>query len=82
VDTQVIEWHERLRTAQYFYRDTIKQSHCDQIDLAISIGDVNHVVLGPDQIGLVCPQFSELLFSDDSYQVYELFDQELIPDMQ
>lgn len=76
VDSEVIEWHNRLKTAQNFYRDTIRQSQCNQIDRAISIGVVNHVVLGPDQLGLVCPQFSKLLFADDSYQVYRLHGQE------
>ena len=72
VDTEVIEWQNRLKIAQNFYRDTLKQSHCTQIDRAVSTGSINHVVLGPDQHGLVCPQFSELLFSDGSYQVYSL----------
>lgn len=72
VDTEVIEWHERLRVAQNFYRNRVNERHCDQIDKAISIGSVNHVVLGPDQLGLSCPVFSKLIFSDGSYQVYEL----------
>jgi hypothetical protein len=72
VDTEVIEWHDRLKTAQNFYRDRVDERNCSQIDRAISLGAVNHVVLGPDQLGLVCPQFSALIFSDSSYQVYKL----------
>ncbi|MGD8620500.1 MAG: hypothetical protein PVH60_01005 [Anaerolineales bacterium] len=72
VDTEVIEWYERLRTAQNFYRDRVKQINCDQIDQAVALGGINHVVLEPDQLGLVCPKFSELIFSDSSYQVYTL----------
>jgi hypothetical protein len=72
VDTEVIEWHDRLRVAQNFYRDRVDERNCDQIDKAISLGSINHVVLAPDQLGLRCPQFSELVFSDGSYQVYKL----------
>jgi hypothetical protein len=72
VDLEVIEWHDRLKTAQNFYRDRVDERNCSQIDRAISQGAVNHVVLGPDQLGLVCPNFSELIFSDSSYQVYKL----------
>lgn len=72
VDTEVIEWYERLRIAQNFYRDSLYESQCYQIDKAISIGAVNHAVLSADQFGLECPVFSELLFTDDSFWVYRL----------
>ena len=72
VDTEVIEWHDRLRVAQNFYRDRVDPWNCEQIEKAISLGSVNHVILGPDQLGLRCVGFSELVFSDESYQVYKL----------
>ncbi|MDF1500734.1 MAG: hypothetical protein P1P76_09715 [Anaerolineales bacterium] len=72
VDAEVIEWYDRLRTAQNFYRDTVDERNCVQIDKAVESGSINHVVLGPDQHGLTCSIFAELLFSDDSYQVYKI----------
>jgi hypothetical protein len=76
VDTEVIEWHDRLRTAQHFYRDKVNQLDCAQIERANTLEAINHVVLGPDQYGLTCPSFGELIFSDDSYQVYKLKNEE------
>jgi hypothetical protein len=72
VDTEVIEWYDRLRIARNFYRDKVYDSQCDQIEEAISTGAVNHVVLNEDQFSLECDSFSELLFSDDHYLVYRL----------
>lgn len=72
VDSEVIEWYERLRVAQNFYRQQVGEWSCGLIDKAVAMGRVNHVVLGPDQIDLECASFSELIFSDASYRVYSL----------
>jgi hypothetical protein len=72
VDEEVIEWFERLRVAQNFYREQVGEWSCGLIDKAVALGGINHVVLGPDQLDLECSRFSELIFSDGSYRVYRL----------
>lgn len=71
-DTEVIEWHSRLMIAQNFFRDSIHNINCVQIEKARKHEELTHVILARPQFGLDCPIFSELLYSDGEFEVYRL----------
>ena len=71
-DTEVIEWHSRLMIAQNFFRDSIYNINCVQIEKARKHEELTHVILARPQFGLDCPIFSELLYSDGEFKVYRL----------
>ncbi len=70
-DREVLEWYERIRLAQYFYRDTVEQISCDLLGEAAGKYGVTHVVLAEDQLGVNCSDLLEL-YRDDAYGVYRL----------
>jgi len=70
-DREVLEWYERVRLAQYFYRDRVEYINCDLLGEAAGNYEVTHVVLAEDQLGVDCPDLLEL-FRDDAYGVYRL----------
>ncbi len=70
-DVEVLEWYTRLRLARFFYRDQVAGIDCRLLDRAQEIGAVTHVLLGPEQLGLACPQWEER-YRDGAYAVYEL----------
>lgn len=78
IDQEVMDWWERLKTARNFYRDRPEWIDCEGVDLAQRAYGATHVVLGPEQIGLDCPQL-EVLFADDEYAVYRIRPAEVPP---
>ncbi|MDX1600489.1 MAG: DUF6798 domain-containing protein [Anaerolineales bacterium] len=70
-DAEVIEWHERVRLARFFYRDDPQLIDCGVLESIRGREQVTHVVLEAEQFGLQCPGFSEV-FRDPNFAVYEL----------
>ena len=65
---EVINWHDRVRLLQWFYRDQID---CGLMENFIGEYGVTHIVLGPEQLGQRCPEMQERYF-DGVYAVYAL----------
>jgi hypothetical protein len=65
---EVISWHDRVRLLDWFYRDEID---CGFMTDFIGEYGVTHMVLGPEQLGQVCPEMTEH-YNDGYYAVYEL----------
>ncbi len=65
---EVINWHDRVRLLQWFYRDDID---CGLMENLIGEYGVTHIVLGPEQLGQRCPEMQERYF-DGFYAVYAL----------
>ena len=65
---EVISWHDRVRLLEWFYRDEID---CGLMANFIDEYGVTHMVLGPQQLGQVCPEMTER-YNDGYYAVYEL----------
>jgi len=70
-DEEVLEWYNRVKLAQNFYRNKIEYIDCDRLDEASELYGVTHVVLGKNQLGLSCPGMEEQ-YRDDAYGVYLL----------
>ncbi len=70
-DVEVLEWSERLRLANFFYRDRLEEIDCGLLARAEEMGGVTHVVLASEQLGLECPAWAER-YRDEAYAVYEL----------
>jgi hypothetical protein len=70
-DDEVTAWFDRLKVARNFFRSRPEQSHCSSVDLARDRYGATHVVLSPEQLGLVCSQLGEL-FNDGAYAVYRI----------
>ncbi len=64
----VINWHDRVRLLQWFYRSEID---CGLMENFIGEYGVTHIVLGPEQLGQRCPEMQEQYF-DGYYAVYAL----------
>lgn len=71
VDREVVEWWDRLRAARDFYRDRPEWVDCGGVDRARVEYGATHVVLGPEQLGVVCPQLEEQ-YNDGAYAVYRI----------
>jgi hypothetical protein len=65
---EVINWHDRVRLLDWFYRDEI---NCGLMTNFIEEYGVTHMVLGPEQLGQVCPEMTER-YNDGYYAVYEV----------
>ena len=65
---EVINWHDRVRLLQWFYRNEID---CGLMENFIGEYGVTHIVLGPEQLGQRCPEMQERYF-DGFYAVYAL----------
>ena len=65
---EVINWHDRVRLLQWFYRD---EMDCGLMENFIGEYGVTHIVLGPEQLGQRCPEMQERYF-DGFYAVYAL----------
>ncbi|MCZ6529361.1 MAG: hypothetical protein O6949_03395 [Chloroflexi bacterium] len=65
---EVIDWHDRVRLLQWFYREEID---CGLMGDFIGEYGVTHMVLGPEQLGQDCPEMRER-YQDGHYAVYEL----------
>jgi hypothetical protein len=71
IDREVVDWWDRLRLARFFFRERLELMGCSGADKAASAYGATHVVLGPEQLGLVCPRFVEL-YNDGAYAVYRI----------
>ncbi|NIM94844.1 MAG: hypothetical protein GTO18_14180 [Anaerolineales bacterium] len=67
--SEVLEWYERVRHLQWFYRDQPEYVDCALLYEAVEDYSVTHVVLGPDQRGLACEGMVEV-YEDGMYGVY------------
>lgn len=65
---EVINWHDRVRLLDWFYREQID---CGLMDNLILEYGVTHLVLGPEQLGQSCPEMQER-YNDGYYATYEL----------
>jgi len=71
LDVDVLEWSERLRLVDWFYREHPAGVNCGLLDeVAVQYG-VTHVILDADLLDLACPQSREV-YRDASYAVHVL----------
>lgn len=70
-DYEVAAWHDRLKLARNFNRNRPPCLNCLSINTARHRYGATHVVLGPKQRGLTCPQLDEI-FNDGEYAVYRI----------
>ena len=68
---EVLDWYERNRLLGFFYRDQISEIDCGLLDGFAGAYGATHVVLEPDQRGLVCPGLQPI-YADGQYSVYRL----------
>jgi hypothetical protein len=68
---EVLDWYERNRLLGFFYRDQISEIDCGLLGEFASAYGATHVVLEPDQRGLVCPGLQPI-YDDGQYSVYRL----------
>ncbi len=68
---ELLDWYERNRLLGFFYRDQISEIDCGLLDEFANAYGVSHVVLEPDQRGLVCPGLQPM-YDDGQYSVYRL----------
>lgn len=71
-DVEVLQWWDRLKLARHFYRDRVEYIDCGLIEKARRMERITHIILGPEQLGLQCPEFQALLYEDEDYQVFQL----------
>lgn len=70
-DREVIEWYERVRLAQFFYRDDPSFIDCGLLESIREHEPITHVVLASSQFGLECDSLA-IQYQDDHYALYEL----------
>jgi hypothetical protein len=68
---EVLEWYQRVRLLQYFYRGRPADVDCGMLAVFADEYRVTQVVLEPDQHGLDCDRL-ELRYDDGAYSVYAL----------
>ena len=68
---EVLDWYERNRLLGFFYRDQISEIDCGLLDEFAGAYGATHVVLEPDQRGLVCPGLQPI-YDDGQYSMYRL----------
>lgn len=71
IDREVMEWWDRLQLARNFYRDRPGSVDCAGVDQARTRFRATHVILGPEQLGLECPQLEET-YNDGVFAVYRI----------
>ncbi len=70
-DVEVLEWYQRLRLAQWFFRDRPEEVDCSLLEtLAVEYG-ITHVVLDSELRDLACPGL-EPLYRDAAFAVARL----------
>jgi hypothetical protein len=69
---EVLEWYQRVRLLQWFYRDQVEFIDCTLLEDFAGYG-LTHVVLGPEQLELNCPQLQEV-YRKDQFAVHRLTD--------
>lgn len=70
---EVLEWYQRVRLLQFFYRGRPADVDCGMLEVFSSEYGITHVVTEPDQHGLACDRLQPL-YDDGAYSVYELVD--------
>ena len=65
-DVDVLEWRERLRLVDWFYREEPAQVDCSLLEELAQRYGVTHAVLDQDLLDLSCPQL-DLLYRDAHY---------------
>jgi hypothetical protein len=68
---EVLEWYERLRLMGWFYRKQVIEIDCTMLETFSVEYGVTHVVLGPDQRSLECPQLDPR-YDDGVFEVHSL----------
>jgi hypothetical protein len=68
---EVTEWFDRLTAARNFFRGRPEWIHCAAFETAQEKYGATHIVLGPEQLGVDCPQLEEV-FNDGQYAVYRI----------
>lgn len=68
---ELMDWYQRNRLLGFFYRDQISEIDCGLLNEFANAYGVTHVVLEPDQRGLVCPGLLPI-YDDGQYSVYRL----------
>ena len=68
---ELMDWYERNRLLGFFYRDQISEIDCGLLGEFANAYGATHVVLEPDQRGLVCPGLQPI-YDDGQYSVYRL----------
>lgn len=72
-DVDVLGWYQRLRLAQWFYRDRVEDVDCALLQTARREYGVSHVVLDQDLLSLQCPGLKET-YRDPFFVVARLED--------
>jgi hypothetical protein len=70
-DVEVLEWYERARHADWFYRDRPEYADCGLLEEMRQDYGVTHVVLDPYLLELSCPSLHEI-YRDPGYAVFTL----------
>jgi len=72
LDTDVLEWYDRVRKARFFYRDRVEEVNCDLLRQFHEGYAVTHVVLDEDLLLMSCPQLGMELYRDKHYAVFRI----------
>lgn len=67
-DQQVLTWYDRVRRAQFFYRDDPGLVSCELLPTLYQMGAFSHVLLDDDLFGLECAGLA-LEYADDHYRL-------------
>ena len=70
-DVEVLEWYERARHADWFYRDRPEYVDCGLLEEMRQNYGATHVVLDSYLLGLSCPPLHEI-YRDANYAVFTL----------
>lgn len=70
-DREVLDWFERVRLAQFFYRDDPSSIDCGLLESIRTRETITHVILGAAQFGLDCPSLS-VTYQDDNFALFEI----------
>ncbi len=68
---EVLEWHQRVRLLNFFYRGSPEQVDCGLLEVFAGEYGVTHVVLEPDQGGLQCDRL-EPRYDDGEFSVHAI----------
>jgi hypothetical protein len=71
LDTDVVEWSERMHLVDFVYREEPDDVNCALLDQLAERYGVTHIVLDEDLLDLACPQSREV-YRDSHYAVHAL----------
>jgi hypothetical protein len=69
-DVEVIEWYDRVETANKFYANDLNS--CNILHNLVNKYKITHVVLEKEQFDLECDLLSNKLYKDEEYALYKL----------